>query len=74
MTPEAEQVLAYFRQEYWPHEQRSVNTVELCRRVSGSGVAIQELRQAGMVTQSLDQTFVRLTDEGLRVLGLSEAG
>lgn len=70
LTIEAESVLAYFRQAYWPHEERSINALQLHRSVSGSRDGIQALITAGMVTPSLDNAFFRLTDAGAQALGL----
>lgn len=68
MTFEAEQVLAYFRQEYWPHEERSANAVQLRRRLGGSSSGVRELIDDGILTQSLDQAYLRLTDKGVAAM------
>lgn len=70
-TPEAERVLAFFRQEYWPNEERSANALQLHRRVVGSNVGIQELIAGGLLTESLDKAYFRLTDKGVEALGFT---
>ena len=70
LTPEADRVLAYFRQEYWPNEERSASALQLSRRVVGSSVGIVQLMDDGLLTQSLDKAYYRLTDKGVRALGL----
>jgi hypothetical protein len=73
LTLEAERVLAYFRQEYWPNEERSANALQLHRSVVACRDGIQELMAAGMLTESLDKSFFRLTDKGVDALALSDA-
>lgn len=70
LTAEAERVLAYFRQEYWPNQQRSANAVHLHRRVVGAAAGITELLDKGMLTLSMDQSSCRLTEKGVEALGL----
>jgi hypothetical protein len=73
LTFEAERVLAYFRQEYWPNEERSANALQLHRSVVACRDGIQELMAAGLLTESLDKSFFRLTDKGVDALALSDA-
>jgi predicted transcriptional regulator len=73
LTLEAERVLAYFRQEYWPNEERSANALQLHRSVVACREGIQELVAEGLITESLDKAFYRLTDKGVDALGFSDA-
>ncbi|WP_143100269.1 hypothetical protein [Variovorax sp. 770b2] len=70
-SAEAERVLAFFRQEYWPNEERSANALQLSRRVVGSSIGIQQLMDEGLLTQSLDKAYFRLTDKGVEALGFN---
>ena len=73
-TSEAERVIAYFRQKYWPDEERSANALHLSRRVVGSSVGVEELVSDGFLTQSLDKAYYRLTDNGVEALGFIPRG
>lgn len=73
-TPEAERVLAYFRQEYWPDEERSANALQLIRRVVGASAGIDELVSDGLLTRSLDRAYYRLSDKGVEALGFPLRG
>jgi hypothetical protein len=68
-TAEAERVLAYFRQEYWPNEERSANALKLAWRVVDSSAGIGQLMEEGLLTQSLDRVYYRFTDKGVQALG-----
>lgn len=70
-SAEAERVLAYFRQEYWPNEERAANALQLQRRVVGCSAGLHDLVKEGMLTQSLDKAYYRLTDKGVEALGFS---
>lgn len=70
-TAEAERVLAYFRQEYWPNEECSANALQLQKRVIGCAAGVDELLKSGILTQSLDKTHYRLTEKGVGALGFA---
>lgn len=70
LSAEAERVLSYFRQEYWPGETRAAGALQLQRRVVGAAAGIAELLKAGLLTTSMDGTNFRLTETGVDALNV----